>query len=175
MVFPRLFEIRDKIMAFSFCSWWDAGFTLPNSFIMFSCQNLSDWVWRRDLKAILWEAAFPAPGKLLHKASAVRTCSQEPCGEGGQCRPPVFISKENSHDSKSEPAPQQGNVPFSFLSQLPFSPHDTASGEKGTRKSRWRMVQITFNIQGQVPTTYYLLSSVSLLSTAQYIKTQTLS
>lgn len=133
MIFPRSVEILDKIMAFSFCSWRDPGFTLPNSFITFSCQNLSDWVWCRDLRAILWEAAFPAPGKLLHKSSAIRMYSREPCGEGGQCRPPVFISKENSHDSKSvSPTRMQCSLLFSVTAAL-RSPRYSFWGKKNPK------------------------------------------
>lgn len=48
------------------------GHTLQISFTNLIClpEHFRS-VWPRDLKTILWEAAFPAPGELTHKAADI--------------------------------------------------------------------------------------------------------
>lgn len=48
---------------------------------------------------------------------------------GRQCCPPASVSKENSWDSKSDPAQPEDSASLAFVSPLHLSPQDKASGE----------------------------------------------
>lgn len=181
-------------MVFFLCGWLrgmrSVFYTANQHLLMlFTCQNPSDWfglrIWMPSRGKLHFLSQVNSPIRHLTSEKAASDSVGEVGSSGppeleypashwdGQCCLPASCQQRKQLGLKIRPSPARR--PCWLHSSVTAAPWSQTPSQKWTWIPGWSIAQITINIQGQVPTIYYLLSSVSLLSSTQYIKTRTLS